>query len=322
MIRRILSFLGTKIGIALILALVLIILAIVATRTSDEKPTDGSVVAADMIKRSLELDSDGDGLKDWEESLHGTDPVNPDTDGDGMGDNDEVKAGRNPLVVGPGEKPDIVGTGAATTTYAFTATDRFSQELFMRYLEAKSSGAEIDEELSNAIANELTELEYDTAVKPYDVSKLDITADENAASVRIYGNLLGKTLSTPPVDPNEFEFTVLERILAGIRKSSDTELLNQIIGRYDSILETLIKMKVPAGAASIHAEFIQGIQMLRDVAVGVATLDTDPIGAYSKIGQYEDIINVLTAAILKNRVYMQSKGVTFSTQEPGYVLMR
>jgi hypothetical protein len=35
------------------------------------------------------LDSDGDGLTNWEEYLRGTDPLNPDTDGDGILDGED-----------------------------------------------------------------------------------------------------------------------------------------------------------------------------------------------------------------------------------------
>ncbi|MEM9557540.1 MAG: carboxypeptidase regulatory-like domain-containing protein [Acidobacteriota bacterium] len=43
------------------------------------------------------LDTDLDGLSDAEESLLGTDPLDPDTDGDGLLDGDEVDAGLDPL---------------------------------------------------------------------------------------------------------------------------------------------------------------------------------------------------------------------------------
>jgi len=51
-----------------------------------------------------QLDSDNDGLKDWEEKLWGTDPNNPDTDGDGVKDGEELKQGRDPLKPGPDDK--------------------------------------------------------------------------------------------------------------------------------------------------------------------------------------------------------------------------
>jgi hypothetical protein len=43
------------------------------------------------------IDTDGDGLTDEEEIVHGTDPTKPDTDGDGLTDREEVDGGSNPL---------------------------------------------------------------------------------------------------------------------------------------------------------------------------------------------------------------------------------
>jgi len=53
---------------------------------------------------SQEKDSDNDGLKDWEEDIYGTDPLNSDTDNDGFLDGEEVSSGHNPLVKAPGDK--------------------------------------------------------------------------------------------------------------------------------------------------------------------------------------------------------------------------
>ena len=50
------------------------------------------------IWADFSLDTDGDGLKDWEEEHTGrdTDPKNPDTDGDGLNDKEERICGSNP----------------------------------------------------------------------------------------------------------------------------------------------------------------------------------------------------------------------------------
>lgn len=55
----------------------------------------------------LSMDSDGDGLTDWEEIfLYATDPLDPDTDGDGFKDGVEVQYGSDPL--DPAVIPDLV----------------------------------------------------------------------------------------------------------------------------------------------------------------------------------------------------------------------
>ena len=45
----------------------------------------------DMILKPLEIDTDGDGLANWEEEKAGTNPDKPDTDEDGLWDGAEVK---------------------------------------------------------------------------------------------------------------------------------------------------------------------------------------------------------------------------------------
>ncbi len=62
--------------------------------------------------RDGDLDSDGDGLGNREEERRGTDPRNPDTDGDGRGDGDEVALGEDPLA--PESKAPRVSLGIHT----------------------------------------------------------------------------------------------------------------------------------------------------------------------------------------------------------------
>lgn len=59
----------------------------------------GARVPAQIMVSDRFLDSDGDGLYDWEEiEIYGTDPFNPDTDGDGLTDYEEVRIyGTDPL---------------------------------------------------------------------------------------------------------------------------------------------------------------------------------------------------------------------------------
>ncbi len=73
------------------------------TRASQQKDAFDTT-KSDPALQSKTLDSDHDGLPDWEEELIGTDPHNPDTDGDGFKDGEEVASGHDPLVKGPNDK--------------------------------------------------------------------------------------------------------------------------------------------------------------------------------------------------------------------------
>lgn len=96
----------------------LIILAIIIVSTivvvysifKDKNPQQESVIAKgisvenNLSNQNADVDSDGDGLLDWEESLWGTDPQRVDSDSDGTNDLEEIDNDRNPLIAGPDDK--------------------------------------------------------------------------------------------------------------------------------------------------------------------------------------------------------------------------
>ena len=77
----------------------------------------------DLGTDPLDADTDGDGLTDGEEVLvHETDPLDADTDGDGLSDGDEVTNGTDPLV------PNEETTSSTTTGSRDTASGDIEEE--------------------------------------------------------------------------------------------------------------------------------------------------------------------------------------------------
>lgn len=92
---------------------------------------EGVAVGKTDTKDSPDLlkDPDGDGLKNWEEAIWGTDPNNPDSDGDGVRDGDEVSIESDPIVQGRGEGVSLStdGTATADLTREILANGSFEQ---------------------------------------------------------------------------------------------------------------------------------------------------------------------------------------------------
>lgn len=76
----------------------------------------GARIKPKMVAVSGPLDSDGEGLYDWEEQEIGTNPNNADTDGDGLTDYEEVRVyGTNPL--NPDSDDDMLSDGDEVLKY-------------------------------------------------------------------------------------------------------------------------------------------------------------------------------------------------------------
>lgn len=66
------------------------------------------LIALPAFAAPIPLDTDHDGLTDQQETLFGTNPMNPDTDADGYPDGVEVRAGYSPTSTGPVHLPKSI----------------------------------------------------------------------------------------------------------------------------------------------------------------------------------------------------------------------
>ena len=122
---------------------------------SNNEPTEESIVANINLAslKNAELDSDNDGLKDWEETLWKTDPNNKDTDADGTTDGDEIATNRDPLTPGPNDKSGKevkIQPVAGKTDYmkefgVNTETEALGRKIYIDYLTLKKEGALTEE---------------------------------------------------------------------------------------------------------------------------------------------------------------------------------
>ena len=114
------------------------------------------VVAMDQTSQ-LDKDSDGDGLKDWEELLWKTDSNKADTDGDGTNDNEEITLNRNPLKAGPNDKisdkEDLVAQEKAVSdSKQNTLTAAYARKFLTEYMTLKQQKGELtDEDKQNLV---------------------------------------------------------------------------------------------------------------------------------------------------------------------------
>ncbi len=282
-----------------------------------------SSLESDVIiqQRLIETDSDSDGLKDWEESLWGTSPINSDTDGDKTKDGAEIAANRNPLVKGP--KDHVASTKDVAKTseaLAETATTKLAQDLFAQYMKVKQSGQEIDPDLEKKLiqnlitTNNLNKKEY----VEFHSEDIDIINDSMPAS-KSYGNKVGAILSKYNLANFDSELIILEQATQN-QKPKELEKLKPIIAAYEKVVGDLLDLEVPRSIAQTHLDLINSFSLGIRSDEDFLTLYDDPTTTFTALTTYQNAAANMGAAFRALDKYFKSKQIVFSENEPGYTL--
>ena len=273
----------------------------------------------------MQKDSDGDGLKDWEENLWGANPQNPDTDGDGTPDGEEITQERNPLVAGPDDAlasstPNILkGTSALGESSGGTYTDQLTRQLFGTFIAAKQSGQSINQtEETQKILNDLFTAYQSDQKAVYTKSQIATTSDNSAASLKKYGNTVGAAISKIyAVGARDLEIaqSALQR-----EDREEIKQLGEIAEAYAHAAKGLASIPVPSTAASLHLPIVNAIAGFSSALRTMQKLIDDPAAGIVGIGEYKKNLSLLSKSLLDLRAFLTSRGIIFEKGESGYTL--
>lgn len=310
----------TKIGI-FSLALIVSAGAFVAIRTFekplvvDNSPYESGLQAVREVV--TQADTDSDGLHDWEETLWGTDPKNPDTDGDGALDGEEVVANRNPRIAGP---DDALGVEAelAAEYNATNTTDRVARDFFGQYVALKQQGVPLTKETQTQLVASVTDAIPNVANEDaYAIADLTLISDDSGKSVQQYGNTIGDILArhTPKSSAHELD------IFAQALQAEDESLLlglDPIIEGYAGVIEEMAVMPVPVSGAKAHVSFLNELVRMHMVISKMRSVYDDPMQTLAVMGEYETYLATFSQSLKTVGLYIESKGVSFTREDPGY----
>ncbi|MDZ7726560.1 MAG: hypothetical protein U5L75_03195 [Candidatus Campbellbacteria bacterium] len=295
---------------------------------SEEEPvavTDGGVSVSTTAEQ-FETDRDSDGLRDWEEVMWRTDPENPDTDGDGTPDGEEVETGRDPRVPGPN---DELSTNDTPTFFresneGLTTTEAFYRDYFQGLNELSASGNFNDSSI-DALLSELTQKYVQNSIgdiesipERYDASDISTMKTSSKADIRTYGNVLGVIAgSYTNISIEEEHSSVQEAV-----ENENTSALNEIISTYETATAELLSIEnVPQGAAEYHLQIINGTHHLATTLKSIRDdFDADPLKSLIGLVRYQKGYVSIAEGNSGLVSYFNNNNVTFSANEPGYVI--
>lgn len=285
------------------------------------------------------IDSDNDGLRDWEEELYHTDPLNPDTDGDGYLDGEEVDSGHNPLVKAPGDKlsfyPLPLGKRYNVTEKIFN--DEALNELFTSYLSQKAEYLQNHPEITNP--QEFLDFTKDSTIEEivkrslgqsyaslmgennenaseipeiFNIKITDeqikISEDNSKEAIKLYFSRITDWLNS---DIFFFQEKSLQAIVEALQ-NNDFSKIDKLIQLNDSWINTTKEVTVPSSWKEIHKEGLRIIILTRNVFISIRDIKNDPLKAYYAVYELEPLTNDWNELIQSAIDLTEKQEITFS----------
>ncbi len=259
----------------------------------------------EKISTDSNLDSDNDGLKDWEEILWRTNPFITDSDGDGTNDGDEVALGRDPSIRGPAD--------STQTESRENSTNKIAEDLISSYLETDGkSFVDTDKFISDILKN--TYIATQTTI----YTSADIQISSNSISdIRTYGNNTARALRTAQ---QQNELVVFATALDNNDEFKIREL-DPIIKNYRETLSSLLTIPTPPEFEVRHLALINSMNKVIANIEGMRLLFSDTTTAVSSVSTYQTDLNQFILNLKNLATKISKKGIEYSTDESGYGLL-
>ncbi len=212
------------------------------------------------------IDTDGDGLKDWEEILVGSDPRDAKSKGDISSKASEIKDA--------GDKKEPL-----------TSTELLSRDFFARYMELRKMGISGDKQSQEDAMNQSVISVIGTMqAKSYSISNIIIDSDTSTNAIKSYGDKVNTILNKYAVKSRNEGIIAKDAV-----DKQDMKILNEldpIIASYKNMLNELLKTKVPNTISQLHLDLINSLSGLIFVAESFKKIEKDPVAGIQGAGNY------------------------------------
>lgn len=279
-----------------------------------------AATAESLLKAYSTKDSDSDGLPDWQESLYGTDPANPQSYQTGIRDGDAVAQG---LI-----KPRFESAEASSTVSvpgvdagADTLTTQFARMFFTQYVQKYGAQKLSDAQLQQFTSDMIDSLAKSTA-RSSTYSAKDITVSGTGAQAfRAYVIGAEDAFKAHTIATEKDELSYMSDAI----EKNDASALPQVraIGKaYAAIAKAYVKVPAPKEAQEAHLAVANAMVEVSDAILNMATIETDPIRALVGLAQYPQAAHNLAVSFTELNAVFVSLGITMNEGDAGYSIYK
>lgn len=241
-----------------------------------EKKNKTAELSAGVDESVYTLDTDEDGVYDWEEGLWGTSSTNADTNGDGVYDGEEIEAKRKQI-----QKDNNVTVDSPDEDEGLSQTELFARQFIATASLVDQAGGLTPEALegfSEALKNSIDSSTIDDPFTLLDISLGAISFEDYKKSLeKAFGDYMKKNIQ---------ELEVVYRFSQGVN-GSPAELKN-LIGVYTELSNNLIKTQAPHNAAGPHLGLVNNTAKITIALINIQKLEEDPLLSMLGLRQYKE----------------------------------
>lgn len=254
---------------------------------------------------ATQIDSDKDGLTDWEESIYGTNPQKSDSDGDGYLDGEEVASSRDPLKKGPS---DLIAKNKINDTEEMTATQKFAELAVANYLTAfqTKNPAELKPEELDAILkdsfsndpkmsgkfNEILKSELYYFIPPDLNKEIKLTKNDTEKEQKLYREniikLLKEMYDTGP--KNDFFQTINQSIA-----TKNYSGIEEFAVFYQKMYESAKNIAVPKSLEINHQNLLTYLYKMQKISEAIKIYEADPLKTLLALNELTNLTQKLFA---------------------------
>lgn len=291
--KKFIKFFGIVFAIGII---ILIFSFIFSKKTVYENKDKNKNLVTEDYGGIYTLDTDGDGIYDWEEALWGTDSKDIDTDKDGISDGEEIEKNKKEII----EKNNI--TQEDLDNEELNQTEVFARQFLSVVALTNESGGLTSESVQEFSKSFDRAVSDSTIPDPFTLANIKLSGI-SAAQYK-------KNLETAFVPFAENRISELEIFSDLLNKDPlAVEKLEKSVKLYSDLSNKLLLMQAPHAAAGIHLSLINNASKISVSLINMKDVIENPLQSMIGFGQYSRYSTEFEKNLESLQKYFISNGI-------------
>ncbi len=268
------KFIKIALGALVVIFIIYMVFLYSKTYKSLKNPTITTTTV--KVQDLLEKDTDGDGVKDWEEVLWGTDLNKTATFG--MSDKEYVENRRKEISA----KNETEGKDNT----ASNDTEQIAQEFLATVITLKESGNLNSFNITNLAQKFSKDIGTNANLKTSYTDSDVKTSTDTASAKKAYYASFSKALATAQKGGLGGEMSAVVSYFSA--NTTDATPLKKLASTYTAFTKSLLAMSVPPSAASMHLDLVNESDNMATIFKNISEINDNSIIGLIAIAQFEN----------------------------------